>query len=686
MAHRVLIVDDDREVRELLSAALETRGCQVEQAPTLAEARRLLAAAPVDLAIIDGFLPDGSGIAWIQELRDQGQRVRVAFLSALWRDEAILRRLTEELGVVRVLHKPLSVSSFLVQIMSVLEPAERLKVSWTPPAEAGRARRKGQVEEVPPLPAPPSRAAPEPPEEPAAGRPRRPRADALRERYLRSLLPRVEELEQTLSEALRPPGSADLLVAAVELAERIESSAAGFGLDELSQGARALARGLGAMVEGNPVGAEGVEARLARLRALAQSARSFGASQDQDRARGLYGARVLVVSPDTALLELARGRGGMLLLDMVTAQSAGEALEASAVRPPDLALLDLPLYPEGAALAEALRRLEGLSQLAVGFLEPGGALPLELPGEGPTLLLGRGLEPAELGLALSRLTDREAAAVPTVLIVDDDPNFCRVLAGLLARVGVSAATLTNPERTLGTLAELRPDLLVLDALMPRIGGLELCRVVRAQPAWDELPVVLLTGAGGRDVVMAGLEVGADDVFLKGMDPAELLARLRARLERSRLLRARSDRDAHTGLLNRRAFTEAVRGRLEECRRIRRSLAVVVLSVPELGDLARRNGARLADEVIGTAARLLVMETRSYDLRGRWGRGELVVALTGVERAAALAAVERVRERLLTLRFPGLTEPLRLHLRVGAFPEDGRTLEDVVRAAVAPDPA
>ncbi|MCB9741151.1 MAG: response regulator [Alphaproteobacteria bacterium] len=135
----VLLVEDDSELRELLSTALEGQGLEVHGAGTVAEAWALLDAVTLDLVVIDGFLPDGSGVALIQELRDAGSTLTIIFLSALWRDEGILRRLTEELSVARVLHKPMGVQAFVAQVLSCLEQAAPQETPQPLSAQGGLA-------------------------------------------------------------------------------------------------------------------------------------------------------------------------------------------------------------------------------------------------------------------------------------------------------------------------------------------------------------------------------------------------------------------------------------------------------------------------------------------------------------------------------------------------------------------
>jgi PAS domain S-box-containing protein len=125
----------------------------------------------------------------------------------------------------------------------------------------------------------------------------------------------------------------------------------------------------------------------------------------------------------------------------------------------------------------------------------------------------------------------------TILIVEDEHTMREGLEDLLASEGYHVASADNGAQALARAAELTPDLILLDVLMPDIDGLEVCRRLRADPLLTEVPVVMVTSLGDRDSRLRGFEAGADDFVSKPIDEAELLARVRAitRLNRYRRL-------------------------------------------------------------------------------------------------------------------------------------------------------
>ena len=117
----------------------------------------------------------------------------------------------------------------------------------------------------------------------------------------------------------------------------------------------------------------------------------------------------------------------------------------------------------------------------------------------------------------------------TVLVVDDEPIVRDVLARYLRRDGFDVETAADGQEALNAVAARRPDLIVLDLMLPRIDGLEVFRRIRAR---DEVAVIMLTARGTETDRVVGLELGADDYVAKPFSPREMVARVKAVLRRA----------------------------------------------------------------------------------------------------------------------------------------------------------
>lgn len=145
----------------------------------------------------------------------------------------------------------------------------------------------------------------------------------------------------------------------------------------------------------------------------------------------------------------------------------------------------------------------------------------------------------------------------TVLVVDDEPEIARLVRAYLEEAGFRVVTASDGQEALYVARHEKPDLVVLDVLMPRMDGLEFTRRIRRE---RDVPIVMLTARAEETDRIVGLELGADDYVTKPFSPREVVARVRAVLRRaqappepSRVLRAGPlalDRTTHTVTLSR----------------------------------------------------------------------------------------------------------------------------------------
>ncbi|MEW5959827.1 MAG: adenylate/guanylate cyclase domain-containing protein [Chloroflexota bacterium] len=116
-----------------------------------------------------------------------------------------------------------------------------------------------------------------------------------------------------------------------------------------------------------------------------------------------------------------------------------------------------------------------------------------------------------------------------ILIVDDEEVMRDVLEGLLFYQGYDLAFAGNGRVALDKVAEVQPDLILLDVMMPGINGFEVCRQLKAAERWRHIPIILITALSGKDDLATGLDAGADDFVHKPFSNLELLARVRSML-------------------------------------------------------------------------------------------------------------------------------------------------------------
>ena len=112
-----------------------------------------------------------------------------------------------------------------------------------------------------------------------------------------------------------------------------------------------------------------------------------------------------------------------------------------------------------------------------------------------------------------------------VLIADDEPNIVTSLEYLMTKSGYSVMIARNGEEALALVESFRPDLVLLDVMMPRRSGFEVCQKMRERPDWRHIKIVMLSAKGREAEVSKGLSLGADAYVTKPFSNRELLARI-----------------------------------------------------------------------------------------------------------------------------------------------------------------
>jgi len=148
------------------------------------------------------------------------------------------------------------------------------------------------------------------------------------------------------------------------------------------------------------------------------------------------------------------------------------------------------------------------------------------------------------------------SATGRILVVDDTPANIQVLSSTLKTNGYQVSVATNGKQALAVLARIRPDLILLDVMMPELDGFETCRLLKASSDWDDIPIIFLTGKTDVEDIVKGFKAGAVDYVAKPFNTHELLARVNTHLTLAQLrcaLAAKNKELARAHELVRRAF-------------------------------------------------------------------------------------------------------------------------------------
>jgi adenylate cyclase len=173
-----------------------------------------------------------------------------------------------------------------------------------------------------------------------------------------------------------------------------------------------------------------------------------------------------------------------------------------------------------------------------------------------------------------------------ILVVDDTPTNVKLLTDLLTVKGYSVVTAASGREALGQVESERPDLVLLDVVMPEMSGYEVCRKIRENPTTQILPVMMVTALDPSEERIKGLDAGADDFLTKPINQAELLARVRSLLRIKELYDTVQDQAAELSEWN-----KTLQQRVQE----------QVAQLEQLGRLKRFFSPQLADLIVAGGA-------------------------------------------------------------------------------------
>lgn len=135
------------------------------------------------------------------------------------------------------------------------------------------------------------------------------------------------------------------------------------------------------------------------------------------------------------------------------------------------------------------------------------------------------------GVRFSRPGMSSDAKSKKIMVVDDESDVTDLVAYHLKAKGYQVETINDPNRSIGTARSFVPDLVILDVMMPDLNGIQICRMLRADPKLRRVPVIFLTAKAEEGDRIQGLETGADDYISKPFSPKELVLRVQTILRR-----------------------------------------------------------------------------------------------------------------------------------------------------------
>lgn len=515
-------------------------------------------------------------------------------------------------------------------------------------------------------------------------------------KYARSLPKKMEELSRDINASKEQPEEKEALETVRQVSHKLVGTAGSYGYEAFAMMMRTIEQSAIEIAKTDDKDAieslwkaidDASEAgRLAAEEIAANISDADLRSEDGPRTTGPVFARVLVVDEDEAFLDVVEHLGRQSNVAIIKAPSEGLAMNAALMHQLDAAIIDVKEDSQERAfkLAIDLRSLPGYDTLPLAFLSAEKMRPMvEAAHVGASLHLDKPLDASALEAAVRHLVAIRQGGRPKVMVVDDDPDFTAKIAFDLRNDNLLVRTVHDPLKLLEALQEFPPDVMLLDVMMPGMNGFQVCQMLRGMPRWRDLPIIFITAEIHIEARVKAFTSGADDYLPKPVVTEELLARVRVRLEKSRLLKERSDKDTITGLLLRRAFVEQFNGMLADCERNKSVMSVCLMDVDHFKKVNDTYGHISGDSVLAGFGQLLLRRFRVDDLRGRWGGEEFIIAFRREDKQTMCAAIGRVQEEFCKMTFESEDNRqfnVSFSGGIASYPDDGATLHELLSVA------
>lgn len=235
-----------------------------------------------------------------------------------------------------------------------------------------------------------------------------------------------------------------------------------------------------------------------------------------------------------------------------------------------------------------------------------------------------------------------------ILIVEDSPTQAKVISQYLEQSALLTRILTHPLHINEALTEFQPDLILLDLYLPHCSGIELAKIIRQQDLFVNVPIVYLSAEQNLTQQLQAIQQGGDDFLIKPIAPHPLLAIVKARAHRSRMLRASMILDSLTGFLNHTRLLEQLNLEIERAQRTHTLLSFAMLDLDHFKTINDRYGHPIGDKVIKALAQLLKQHLRKTDSIGRYGGEEFALILPQADSQSVFKKLDEIRQKFSQL--------------------------------------
>ncbi|MDZ7966673.1 MAG: response regulator [Nostoc sp. DedSLP03] len=353
------------------------------------------------------------------------------------------------------------------------------------------------------------------------------------ERFRNSFVGQVAVLEQAKTALLAGNLNEDLQQNALREAHKLAGSMGSFGYPEGSRLARKIEH---LLLEDSLLSPEQISNFSQLVTALQQELTKPAVTFTAPNVPMKQTYRLLVIDNDTMLTKQLQAEADSWGIRMKVAPNLATARSLFSLKTPDAVLLDLSFTTaeeDGLILLSEIVERSPNIPVIVFTGRDSLADRLKVSRLGARQFLHKPATTEEIFQAIARVLPQPQTSEAKVLIVDDDPVMLAGLSALLIPWGLEVITLSQSQQFWKVLIATSPDLVVLDLEMPIVNGLELCKVVRQDAQWGDLPILVVTAHTEAEFLQQAFAAGADDFISKPVLGPELVTRVLSRIQRTR---------------------------------------------------------------------------------------------------------------------------------------------------------
>jgi DNA-binding response OmpR family regulator/GGDEF domain-containing protein/HPt (histidine-containing phosphotransfer) domain-containing protein len=656
----VLLLDDDTQFRSSVTPALEAFGLRILNATKGSTARALLEEEEPSLLVVDGLLPDTNGIAWIEELRRDGFKTPIIFVSAFYRDLATFKHLTHDLDVVKVFHKPVAVDRFAREVANTVSTPLSLTPAAIRPVED---------------PADPI-LFPDEVSEPGLD------GEQAKQSYA-SLLPiAADNLTGAVRRVHSETDRTSVLAEALRQAHDLHGAARTHGFTDISDAAGRIEAELRQLQKSGRLdwasmfeSVDAVRAHTAAAVGRTVESPSLAAAPPSVTPAASFLLHrpvpkdfvpiLLVLEDDPAMIAYLRSALDEVLVHLRPVSTVDEALKVAARNPPTAVLVGWPLQEADAfpRFFQLFRSIRSCREVPVILLSVDDdphtrALAAQV---GVDIFLPHPIELIRLHHAIGTAVDRAMTHRPTVAVLRDPDAARQIEEG-----GIECFLYFSFDELLREIDIECPDAVLLGSSV----------------TGKQVPAILRMSAWESDFALLCFD---DSPLAEEVDITECLHRasgwlvhLHREAERMARLRRQQLRCSQTGLLARPGAVAALEAGLSSAQRQGRTYSIGLIHGTGLDRLDHVQARRLRTHL----GRLIYGRFRREDVRGRWDERTFVVGFEGSSARAVVEVVRRLKEDLDAQRARQPEELSFLHMAAGlaSYPLDGDTTRSLILAA------